>query len=105
MGMGTVSHDTSLMRDWSVKMDVNAEDYDALIIRLYTLVDQFVGSAEFKGGLSEDFMNNVMNQRKAFFDYSDTFRECANYIKSTSHGIDDDEHMLKNMMNTNNPLA
>ena len=47
-----VSHDTNAMRTWSNNVDQNSGDYDDLISKLYALVDQFVGSPQFKGGLS-----------------------------------------------------
>ena len=44
-----VSHDTNAMRTWSNNVDQNSGDYDDLISKLYALVDQFVGSPQFKG--------------------------------------------------------
>ena len=103
--MSIVSHDTDLMRDWSNTMDTNASDYDSLINRLYSLVDQFVGSEEFRGGLSTDFMDKVMSQKPAFIRYSDTFKECAELISSTAGRIDSDEAELKSAINSANPLG
>ena len=57
-----VSHDTNAMRTWSNNVDQNSGDYDDLISKLYALVDQFVGSPQFKGGLSEEFFNVVINK-------------------------------------------
>ena len=73
--MSITSHDTTQMRDWSTTMDNNASDYDSLINRLYALIDEFVGSEKFKGGLSADFGEKVLSQRSTFMRYSDTFRE------------------------------
>ena len=40
MGSGTVSHNTGAMRNWSSNMSSNAEEYDALISRLYSLIEE-----------------------------------------------------------------
>ena len=79
-------------------------DYDDLITRFYNLVDQFVGSAEFKGGLSEEFFNVVINKRSEFLQYSETFRECAKYMTTKAGNIDSDEAQMKAMFNRANPL-
>ncbi len=100
-----VSHDTSAMRTWSNNMEANSGDYDDLVSKLYNLVDGFVGSPEFKGGLSEEFYNTVYNQRAAFERYSDTFRECAKYMTTRAGHIDDEEAQTKNMFNSANPLS
>lgn len=104
MSTNVVSHDTASMRNWSNTMDSNSNSYDDLINRLYSLVDQFAGSNEFKGGLSADFLNTVMNQKQAFLDYSRTFAECSEIIKSTATKIDSDEAQLKSIINRANPL-
>lgn len=99
-----VSHDTNAMREWSNTMDEHSNNYDDLIRRFYALVDQFVGTADFKGKLSEDFYNNVYNQRSKFEQYSETFKECAELIKSRAGNIDSDEALLQSMINRANPL-
>lgn len=101
---GIVSHDTDQMRNWSNTMDTNASDYDALISRLYALIDQFIGS-EFKGGLSTDFINKVVSQRPTFMKYSETFKECAELITARAQKIDSDEEHLRSMINRANPLG
>ena len=105
MGTGVVSHDTELMRNWSNTMGENTNQYDSLVNRLYGLIDQFVGSEEFRGGLSTDFMDKVMSQKPAFIRYSDTFKECAELINSTATRIDSDEAELKSAINSANPLG
>lgn len=103
--MAIVSHDTDLMRDWSSNIDERANDYDSLVTRLYTLVDQFVGSPDFKGGLSTDFENTVINQKPEFLKYSETFRECVELINTTATNIDSDESDLQSGINNANPLG
>ena len=99
-----VSHDTNAMRDWSNNMDQKSSDYDHLVSSFYALVDQFVGSNEFKGGLSEDFYNLVISKRRDFEQYSDTFKECAKLISSRAGNIESDEAQLKSMFNRANPF-
>lgn len=99
-----VSHDTNAMRTWSNNVEQSSGNYDDLVTRFYNLVDQFVGSPEFKGGLSEEFYNTVINQRQAFMNYSQTFRDCAEYMKTKAGNIDSDEAQMKAMFNRANPL-
>jgi uncharacterized protein YukE len=99
-----VSHDTNAMREWSQNIETKSNDYDDLVNKFYAIVDQFVGSPQFKGGLSEEFFNVVMNQRNTFMQYSDTFRECAKYMNTKSSDIDSDEAQMKSMFNRANPL-
>ena len=101
---GIVSHDTGLMRDWSNEVNTNKEDYEELINRLYNLIDQFAGSGDFSGGLSRNLLDNSLNQRKSFLQYSETLNECIELINSTARNIDDDEAMLRNMIGSQNPL-
>ena len=42
-----VSNNTIGMRDWSKNIDSQADSYDELIRKLYTLVDQFANSEDF----------------------------------------------------------
>lgn len=105
MGTGIVSHDTNLMRDWSNTMNENNDNYEYLINRLYLLVDQFVGSDEFRGGLSTDFADKVLSQKPAFIKYSETFKECSELINSTAGKIDSDEAELKSRISAGNPLG
>ena len=99
-----VSHDTNAMRTWSNNVDQNSGDYDDLISKFYAIVDQFVGSPQFKGGLSDEFFNVVINQRNTFLQYSETFRECAKYMTTKAGNIDSDEAQMKAMFNRANPL-
>lgn len=103
--MAIVSHNTELMRDWSTNMDEKASNYDELVASLYNLVNQFVGSEEFKGGLSTDFEEKVISQRPAFERYSTTFAECTELIRKTATNIDSDESELKGAINSANPLG
>ena len=99
-----ISHDTAGMRKWSGSMENLADDYDSLVARLYALVDGFVGSPQFKGGLSADFADNVLSKKQAFLEYSETFKECSEYLKSRAGRIDSDEAELKSRIASSNPL-
>ena len=44
----------------------------------------------------------VLNQRAMFDSYSATFRECAEYIKSTSYKIDSENDGLAAQMRSGN---
>lgn len=104
MGTNTVSHNTEGMRSWASNMEANAESYDMLVNRLYSLVDQFVGSSDFSGGLSSDFMDRVLSQKPEFQKFSTTFNECAKLINDRSRKIDSDEAQLKSRIAAANPL-
>lgn len=104
MGSGTVSHNTGGMRNWASNMNDNAEEYDSLISRLYSLIDEFTNSSNFSGGLSTDFYNAVVEKKSAFMSYSATFRDCAELINKRASKIDSDEAELKNRFNRANPL-
>ena len=97
-----VSNNTIGMRDWSKNIDSQADSYDELIRKLYTLVDQFANSEDFRGSLSKEFENVVLNQRPMFDSYSSTFRECAEYIKSTANKIDSENDALAAQMRSGN---
>ena len=105
MGSGRVSHNTGAMRNWSSNMTSNAEEYDALINRLYSLIEEFTSSSDFSGGLSTDFYNAVVEKKSAFMSYSATFRECADLINKRAARIDSNETDLKNKFNNANPLG
>lgn len=102
--MTIISHNTEAMRDWSTVMDDRAGNYDELVARLYLLVDQFVGSEDFKGGLSADFEDKVVSQKPVFERYSATFTECSEIIRSRATNIDADEAELKSAINSANPI-
>lgn len=103
--MAVVSHNTELMRNWSDSLTENTNNYDDLVNRLFFLIDQFVGSADFRGGLSTDFEEVVVSKKPEFQKYAETFRECAELINKTSVKIDNDEAELKSMANSANPLG
>ena len=47
--MANVGNDTRQMNEWSNNVDLKNQDYEQLIQKLYTLVDNFASSEEFKG--------------------------------------------------------
>lgn len=96
-----VSHNTELMRDWTGNLKNNTTVYDDLVNRMYTLIEQFAGSNDFKGGLSDEFVNVVLNRKQFFKDYSETFNECISVMNKTANKIDDDTNRLANMYNNN----
>lgn len=103
--MSTVSHNTSSMRNWSKDMDGSAENFDMLINRLYSLIDDFAGSKNFSGGLSNDFKTNVQDKKQKFLMYSTTFREASELVTKRAAKIDSDEAQLKSYFQRNNPLG
>ena len=103
--MSTVSHNTDSMRNWSKNMEGNADNYDMLINRLYSLIDDFVGSKNFSGGLSSDFKTNVQDKKQKFLMYSTTFRESSELVNKRAVKIDSDEAQLKSYFQRNNPLG
>ena len=98
----TVSNNTGAMNDWSSNITTQADDYDLLVKKLYALVDSFANSENFRGSLSKEFENVVLNQRPMFDSYSSTFRECAEYIKSTANKIDSENDALAAQMRSGN---
>ena len=101
--MSIVSHNTDQMRNWSNVMDTNAGDYDSLINRLYNLIEGFAGSEQFRGGLSTEFLNQIMDMKPQFLKYSATFRDCNDLIRSRAKAIDIDESNLKSRIGRANP--
>ena len=92
--MANVGNDTSQMNEWSNNVDLKNQDYEQLIQKLYTLVDNFASSEEFKGSLSKEFENSVLNQKQMFESYSNTLRQCTDYMKTTSTKIDSQNEQL-----------
>jgi uncharacterized protein YukE len=99
-----VSNNTIGMRDWSKNIDSQADSYDELIRKLYTLVDQFANSEDFRGSLSKEFENAVLNQRQMFDSYSDTFRQCTEYMNRTASRIDAENDELAARMRSGNAV-
>ena len=100
--MGIVSHNTEEMRAWANELKNNTNAYDNLVRDLYTIMQGFAGSADFKGGLSDTLINNINRMRPFFEEYSDTFLECIKYIVSTASDIDSDTSRLKQYIENNN---
>lgn len=100
--MGIVSHNTEEMRAWANELKNNTNVYDNLVRDLYTIMQGFAGSSDFKGGLSDTLINNINRMRPFFEEYSDTFLECIKYIVSTASDIDSDTSRLKQYIENNN---
>ena len=100
--MGIVSHNTEEMRAWANELKNNTNVYDNLVRDLYTIMQGFAGSADFKGELSDSLINNINRMRPFFEEYSDTFLECIKYIVSTASNIDSDTSRLKQYIENNN---
>ena len=92
--MGIVTHNTDSMRSWSGNITNSSNEYRDYISSLYNLVDTLV-SADFTGGLSQDFENFVLGKREDFNRLSGVLEECADLISKTSTAIDNDEAELK----------
>lgn len=99
-----VSNNTQGMNEWSRNIESQADSYDELIRKLYTLVDQFANSEDFRGSLSKEFENTVLNQRQMFDSYSDTFRQCTEYMKRTANRIDAENDELAARMRSGNAV-
>ena len=102
---GIVSHSTDLMRGWSENINDKSNNYDELINKLYNLIDFFVGSEDFRGGITKDFEDSVISHREEFKRYSSTFRECTEYISKAATDIESDEAELKASFNNANPFG
>lgn len=103
--MATISHNVELMQEWTSCMSENASNYDELVSRLYNLVNQFVGSEDFKGGLSTDFEENLNRLRPEFERYSETFKESIDFVNERANSISDAESELTNRINSGNLLG
>ncbi len=103
--MVTISHSIELMEDWSSRMGDNTNNYDEMVNKLYNLIYQFVGSEDFKGGLSTDFEENMNRLRPEFAKYSTTFSESIEFINERANSIQDKESELANRINSNNLLG
>lgn len=104
MSSNIISRDTESMRNWSNAMNANAENYDALVHELYSLIDQFAGSSDFSGGLSRDFLDRMSSLKPDFQKYSTTFEECSKVIKDTSIRMDNTDAELVSRIASNNPF-
>ena len=92
--MSHVSNNTDKINAWAGDVNTTADDYDTLVSRLYALVDMFANSEDFKGTVSKEIENNVLNQRKMFDSYSGTFREASGYMKKVGMKIANDTEEL-----------
>lgn len=100
-----VSNNSDGMRNWSSNIQSSADDYDGLINRLYSLVEGFANSKDFKGALSDNFYNSFMAMKPNFLKYSSTFRDSAELINSRAANIDNNRAMLNSKINRQNPLG
>lgn len=100
-----VSHNTEAMRDWASVVNENTNLYSQKIEALYSLINQFVGSPDFKGGLSTDFENQVIDLRPKFEEYAQVIEECVDIIKERATIIDDVESELDSSIRGENPLG
>lgn len=100
--MTTVSHNVELMQEWSTKMGDNSSYYDTLVDNLYTLIHQLAGSEDFRGGLANDFEEQMERIKPDFKRYSETFQDSIEYVKERTTQIQDDEQFLTNKINSGN---
>lgn len=104
MSSNIVSRNTDSMRGWANTMSANADEYSSLINRLYSLIEQFVGTEDFKGGLSTDFLTKMSELRPEFEKYSTTFEECSKLIKDRSIRMDNSDAELASRISRGNPF-
>lgn len=102
---GIYSHDTSEMKTWSGIMDENSSYYTDLINKLYLIIDGFVGSSQFKGGLADQFEEMVLSKRQLFNNYAETFDEAAALIRDRADYIETDTERLVGKIDSANPLG
>ena len=103
--MGIVSHNTDEMREWSTNIKEHDNDFNDLINKLYSLIENFAGSEDFRGALSEDLLDHALEQKEEFLRFSDTFQECYKMVNDIASNIDEDEIYLRNKINNQNPLG
>ena len=102
MSNGTVGNNSDGMRNWSSNIEGNADDYDRLVNNLYSLVESFANSRDFKGTLSDTFYNSFIAMKPEFLKYSATFRDCAELIRRNAANIDNNRSYLNNKINSQN---
>ena len=101
--MSTIGYDTSAMREWSGNIENCAEEYNTLIKKLYTTVDQFV-SCDFSGGIAKELENSILSQRVNFYKLSNVLNEVAGLISTRATNIDNDTQDMKKMIDQNSIL-
>jgi len=104
MSSKIVSHSTEAMNNWAKTRESDAEDFDTMVNELYSLIDQFVGTDEFRGGLAEDLRNNLDSYKSEFRKYSTTFREASDVMKKNANKIETNDAMHKRNINAANPM-
>ena len=97
-----VSNNSDGMRNWSSNIQSSADDYDGLINRLYSLVEGFANSKDFKDASNVFFSLIILRMKPAFLRYSTTFRDCAELINSRAANIDNNRAALNNKINSQN---
>ena len=102
--MDIVGHNTEKMRTWSNDMNNNSNEYGTLIRNLYNLVEEFANSNEFKGGLSDEFLQSFLAMKQEYLSYENIFNECTELINAKAHSIDADDSYLQNRVRSGNPL-
>ncbi len=102
--MGIVTHNTDSMRSWSGNITNSSNEYRDYISSLYNLVDTLV-SADFTGGLSQDFESSVLEKREDFNRLAEVLDECSDLITKTSNTIDSDEAQLKAQIQSHNTFV
>lgn len=104
MSSNIVSHNTDDMRTWSNNMGNTGEEYRNLVDELYTLIGDFAGSDDFKGGLATELSENIEAKKGEFLNYETTFHDSEEIVKNRAQHIDNDEAYLQSRINNNNPL-
>ena len=102
MGSNLVGNNSDGMRSWSSNMDNSANEFDGSINKLYSLVEGFVNSRDFKGTLSDNFYNTFSAMRPDFLMFSEFFRGYSNLMKDRASKIDNTHSALNKMVNSMN---
>lgn len=87
--MSTVSHNVSEIYNSAKQYEEHASSYDVLIGNLYSLIEELTSDQVFKGGLSMEFKNDVLDKKQKFYSYSSTFRDAAEILNKRGHNIED----------------
>lgn len=98
------SHDTEKMGNWSEGMRKSSSNYRLLIDELYSIIRDFAGSPDFRGGLSTDLIADIEGKYGFFLQFEDLFNESAKIVDLRAKNITDDEAYLQSRIANNNPM-
>lgn len=100
----TISHDTDMIDSWTKTMDSNDTEYEELVKKFYAVLEDLLGSVDLQGGLADDLSRTAEEVKNPLLSYSQTFKDCSEFMKKTGRQIESDEQYLNSVINNNNPL-